>query len=48
MFEVHGGWAAQMTAAIVNGAPQPDAGGLDDSRERFYRHARTVIKDAAA
>ncbi|MDQ0789195.1 hypothetical protein [Streptomyces sp. B3I8] len=48
VFEIHGLWAAEMTAAIVNGTAQPDADGLDDSRERFYRHARTVIKNAAA
>ncbi|MFF5103160.1 hypothetical protein [Streptomyces sp. NPDC000134] len=48
VFKVHGGWAAGMTTALVNGTAQPDAAGLDDSRERFYEHARTVIKNAAA
>ncbi|MCQ1581895.1 MULTISPECIES: hypothetical protein [Streptomyces] len=47
VFDVHGLWAAGTAEAIVNGTSLPDAAGLDDSRERFYRHARTVIKNAA-
>ncbi|WP_344388739.1 hypothetical protein [Streptomyces vastus] len=48
VFEVHERWAASMADAIMNSTEQPDADGLKDSRERFYRHARTVIKDAAS
>jgi hypothetical protein len=48
VFDVHGLWATQTSEALVNGIALPDADGLDDSRERFYRHARTIIKDAAA
>ena len=48
VFHIHGLWAAQTCEALVNGIALPDADGLDDSRERFYRHARTIIKDAAA
>ncbi|MGW3506986.1 hypothetical protein [Streptomyces sp. NPDC000994] len=46
VFDVHGTWASRTAEAIVNSTPQPDRAGLDDSRERFYRHARTVIKNA--
>lgn len=47
VFHVHGLWAAQTSEALVNSTALPDADGLDDSRERFYRHARTIIKNAA-
>lgn len=47
VFNVHGLWAGQMSEALVNGTAHPDADRLDDSRERFYRHARTIIKNAA-
>ncbi|MFJ2160155.1 hypothetical protein [Streptomyces sp. NPDC087856] len=47
VFDVYGLWAVGTAEGIVNGTPLPDPAGLDDSRERFYRHARTIIKNAA-
>ncbi|MFD7336684.1 hypothetical protein ACFV98_11855 [Streptomyces violascens] len=48
VFDVHLRWAAGMADAIENRTTQPSPVGLDDSRERFYEHARTVIRNAAA
>lgn len=48
VFEAHLRWAAGMADAITNGTGHPSAGGLNDSREQFYRHARTVMRNAAA
>ncbi|MFE7229166.1 hypothetical protein ACWCRF_02010 [Streptomyces sp. NPDC002405] len=47
VFDAHGTWASRTAEAIVNGTARPERAGLDDSRERFYRHARIVIKNAA-
>ncbi|MEV7346638.1 hypothetical protein [Streptomyces sp. NPDC093544] len=47
VFDVHGRWAVRTAEAILNSTSRPDRAGVDDSRERFYRHARTVIKNAA-
>ncbi|WP_438303339.1 hypothetical protein ACSHXN_17965 [Streptomyces sp. HUAS TT11] len=47
VFNVHGVWSSGTAEAIVNSTARPDPTELDDSRERFYRHARIVIKNTA-
>lgn len=47
VFEVYGRWAFDTANGLTSHNPLPDRAELDESRERFYRHARTVIKNAA-
>ncbi|MFE2730926.1 hypothetical protein [Streptomyces sp. NPDC059349] len=48
VFNLHGQWASQASQALENDASLPGGQARDDSRERFYSHARTVLKNAEA